>query len=129
MFKEKEKENEFLHDLCSKTLKLDRAIRFAGIMDENGKLLVGKYRKNLIPLLTPTDDKSSNSFYTAYQSLTLKKNFESDLGDLYFQLTEFEKVTLITIPLNIRKNKYLCISLDQESQYQKIISKIFNKVL
>lgn len=125
----KERENEFLHDLCSKTLKLARAIRFAGIMDENGKLLVGKYRKNLIPLLSPTNDESSNSFYAAYQALTLKKNFESDLGDIHFQLTEFDKVTLITIPLNIRKNKYLCISIDPGSQYLKLISKIFNEVL
>ena len=125
----KERENEFLHDLCSKTLKLARAIRFAGIMDENGKLLVGKYRKNLIPLLSPTNDESSNSFYAAYQALTLKKNFESDLGDIHFQLTEFDKVTLITIPLNIRKNKYLCISIDPGSQYLKVISKIFNEVL
>ncbi len=125
----KEKENEFLHDLCIKTLKLDRRVRFAGVMDDSGKLLVGKYRKNLIPLISPTDEESSNSFYTAYQSLMLKKNFESHLGDIHFQLTEFEKVTLITIPLNIRKNKYLCISLDPESQYHKIISKIFNAVL
>lgn len=125
----KERENEFLHDLCSKTLKLARVVRFAGIMDENGKLLVGKYRKNLIPLLSPKNDESSNSFYAAYQALTLKKNFESDLGDIHFQLTEFDKVTLITIPLNIRKNKYLCISIEPGSQYLKVISKIFNEVL
>lgn len=123
------KENEFLHDLCAKTLRLDKTVRFAGIMDDNGRLLVGKYRKNVIPLISPTGEKSNNSFYAAYKSLTLKKNFESDLGEIHFQLTEFEKVILVTIPLTEQKNRYLCISLDPESLYQKVVKEIFDKIL
>lgn len=37
-------ERQFLHRLCTIALKVDVSIEFAGIIDSNGKLLVGKSR-------------------------------------------------------------------------------------
>ncbi|MGD9534169.1 MAG: hypothetical protein AB7V56_10405 [Candidatus Nitrosocosmicus sp.] len=37
-------ERQFLHKLCAIALQIDISIEFAGIMDSNGKLLVGKSR-------------------------------------------------------------------------------------
>lgn len=37
-------ERQFLHKLCAIALQVDISIEFAGIMDSNGKLLVGKSR-------------------------------------------------------------------------------------
>src|SRR5689334_9855041 len=37
-------ERQFLHKLCAIALQVDVSIEFAGIMDSNGKLLVGRSR-------------------------------------------------------------------------------------
>ena len=37
-------ERQFLHKLCAIALQVDISIEFAGILDSNGKLLVGKSR-------------------------------------------------------------------------------------
>jgi hypothetical protein len=37
-------ERQFLHKLCAIALQVDISIEFAGILDLNGKLLVGKSR-------------------------------------------------------------------------------------
>ena len=37
-------ERQFLHRLCTTALRVDASIEFAGIIDRNGKLLVGKSR-------------------------------------------------------------------------------------
>jgi|RhiMetdeSRZDD1v2_1073273.scaffolds.fasta_scaffold13065_8 hypothetical protein len=124
-------EREFLLDLCYGVLSVDKSIRFVGVIDVNGKLLAGKYRSNLQrPLITTshTSDFSQNSFYSGYLALTIKKKFESDLGDLHFQLTEFEKVKLLTIPLTSRNDRYLCVSLDNIASYEKTISKIIDSI-
>jgi hypothetical protein len=118
-------------DLCFVVLSVDKSIRFAGVIDSNGKLLAGKYRNNIQkPLITSssTSDLSQNSLYSGYLTLAIKKRFESDLGELHFQLTEFDKVKLLTIPLTSRNDRYLCVSLDNIASYERTVSKIIESI-
>lgn len=124
-------EREFLVDLCNAVLSVDKSIRFVGVIDLNGKLLAGKYRSNLQKTLNNsnrTSDFSQNKIYSGNLALAIKKKFESDLGDLHFQLTEFDKVKLLTIPLTSRNDRYLCISLDNIDSYEKTITKIIDSL-
>ena len=71
-------------DLCFVVLSVDKSIRFAGVIDSNGKLLAGKYRNNIQkPLITSssTSNLSQNSLYSGYLTLAIKKSFESELGE------------------------------------------------
>lgn len=46
----KEKRNDddiFLHGICYIVLCVDSRIKFVGIVDSNGKLLIGKYREEV----------------------------------------------------------------------------------
>jgi hypothetical protein len=124
-------EHEFLLEICIAVLGTDKNIRFAGIMDNEGKLLVAKYRKNIQkPLIasSSTKDMSSSSFYAGHLTVSIKKQFESHLGELHFQLTEFERVRLLTIPITSRKDRYLCVSMDNSPNYENIISKILENL-
>ena len=124
-------EHDFLLEICIAVLGTDKNIRFAGIMDNEGKLLVAKYRKNIQkPLIasSSTKDMSSSSFYAGHLTVSIKKQFESHLGELHFQLTEFERVRLLTIPITSRKDRYLCISMDNSANYENIISKILENL-
>ena len=117
-------------DLCIVVLSVDKSIRFAGVIDGNGKLLAGKYRNNIQkPVITSSSSNlSQKSLYSGYLTLAIKKRFESDLGELHFQLTEFDKVKLLTIPLTSRNDRYLCVSLDNIASYERTVSKIFESI-
>ncbi len=45
----------FLQELCDNVISQDHSIRFAAIVDEDGKLLSTSHRKDLKPLLGPEE--------------------------------------------------------------------------
>lgn len=45
-------EREYLSKVGFAALGIDKEVRFAGIMDEHGRLLVGRYRKDIKSPLT-----------------------------------------------------------------------------
>ncbi len=125
-----QEERDFLHKLCESTLSADKSVRFAGIVDSEGKLLIGRYRADLPSPLnkanSDSDDPRASSFYSAYQALVMNKRFQSDLGQMRFQVTEFDRVTLVSIPLTAQSDRFLCISLDAPTFHEKIIPKILD---
>ncbi len=122
-------ERDFLHKLCESILNADKTIRFAGVIDNEGKLLIGRYRADVpSPLIKANMEQNTKatSFYSAYQALAINKRFESDLGQIRFQVTEFDKVTLVSIPLTAQSDRYLCISLDAPTYHERVIPKILD---
>jgi hypothetical protein len=118
-----------LQKLCDSILGADKTVRFAGVIDNEGKLLIGRYRADIpSPLIKANEeqDTKATSFYSAYQALAVNKRFEPDLGQIRFQVTEFDKVTLVSIPLTARSDRYLCISLDAPTYHERIIPKILD---
>src|SRR5581483_8927298 len=87
-----QEERDFLQKLCDSVLNAEKTVRFAGVIDDEGKLLIGRYRSDIpSPLIKANLDKDTKatSFYSAYQALAINKRFESDLGPIRFQVTEF----------------------------------------
>jgi hypothetical protein len=124
-----QEERDFLQKLCDSVLNAEKTIRFAGVIDEEGKLLIGRYRSDIpSPLIKANLDKDTKatSFYSAYQALAINKQFEPDLGQIRFQVTEFDKVTLVSIPLTAQNNRYLCISIDTPTYHERVIPKILD---
>jgi len=122
-------ERDFLHKLCDSILNADKTVRFAGVIDNEGKLLIGTYRADVpSPLIKANMEQNTKatSFYSAYQALAINKRFESDLGQIRFQVTEFDKVTLVSIPLTAQSDRYLCISLDAPTYHERVIPKILD---
>ncbi len=124
-------ERDFFYELCETTLAVDKNIRFAGVIDEAGKLLVGNYRKDIeSPLINSSSltEQKKNSFHTSYVSISMLKAFEPHLGGLRYQLTEYDNVKLVTIPLTSRNDRYLCVSMDPAISCQAAVSKIIKKI-
>jgi hypothetical protein len=122
-------ERDFLHKLCESILNANKTVRFAGVIDNEGKLLIGRYRADVpSPLIKANMEQNTKatSFYSAYQALAINKRFESDLGQIRFQVTEFDKVTLVSIPLTAQSDRYLCISLDAPTYHERVIPKILD---
>ncbi len=124
-----QEERDYLQKLCDSVLNADKTVRFAGVINSEGKLLIGRYRPDIpSPLIKANSegDPKATSFYSAYQAIAFNKKFESDLGQIRFQMTEFDKVTLVSIPLTATHDRFLCISLDAPTYHERVIPKILD---
>jgi hypothetical protein len=124
-------EHEFFTELCQLALSTDKNVRFAGVVDDKGKLLTGRYRKDIKRPLFESSSKSdveTNMFYASYQSVTLNKTFESSLGPLKYQLSEFDDVKLLTVPLTVRGDRFLCVSIDPIPSCQVTVTKLIKNI-
>lgn len=120
-------EREFFVELCHLGLSVDRNVRFAGVVDNNGKLLVGKYREDIkSPLIESTQKMEArrNLFYASYPSVSLTRTFEPSLGPLKYQLSEFDGVKLLLVPLTVRSDRFLCVSLDPMPSCQAAVARL-----
>ena len=136
-------EREYFRELCTEVLKADRNIRFAGVIDDAGKLLVGEYRKDIeSPLIKAnqivdgrgvsstslTGGIASSSFLASKMIFALNKQFEPDLGHLNYHLTEYGKVKLLTVALSNENSHFLCDSMDPLKNCQPVVLKVLKSI-
>jgi len=111
------KEEMDYEKLCDEVLRVDPQIRFTGILDAKGDLIVEKNR-NDAKLLNP--DEVKMSVHYTFERWTRIQNLSYKLGKEKTSITEYEKVTLIS--LHFEKNLFL-LSTEPGVDYMKIISK------
>ena len=142
-------ELDFLHEVCLTALFSNRVVKFAAVLDNNGKLLVGEYRKGF-QSSWQADFISDNNyhhdpsylFYLDYVVAAIKKRKlccagygeeEEQQGqqqEIHFEITEIDdNVRLAMAPLTERNDKYLCIFLESSAPYQEILSKLRNAII
>ena len=123
---------------CDKVLQVASKIRFVGIANHLGTLIVSSYRTNLIPLLT----REETSHYVLQSVLrsTTREDFESKLGRQEYSIGKYRNVIRATIPIiyieddpttdkqkvvdEIKRNKvkfYLLLSFDVDYEVQHAI--------
>jgi hypothetical protein len=117
-------------------------VKFAAVLDNNGKLLVGEYRKGIQSSLEADFIFDNNYhhdpsylFYLDYLVPAMKKRRLCCAGytekqqrqqqEIHFEITELhDNVRLAMAPLTERNDKYLCIYLESSAPYQEILSKL-----
>ncbi len=109
--------------LCEKIIKLDRNIRFVGVVNKRGEVIEGGFKHGVEPLLNGTDEQQM--YVHALSNLTTLQSYSDRLGIVRFSLTEHEKVTLFTFPLD---DGILCLSATPKANAGKIRDKVM-KVL
>ncbi len=144
-------ELDFLHEVCFTVLLSSRVVKFAAVLDNNGKLLVGEYRKGSYSWRTDfvSDDNNnyhhdpSYLFYLDYVVAAIKKRRlehpcragyteeeQRQQQEIHFEITVIENnVRLAMAPLTEKNDKYLCIYLESSAPYQEIISKLRNAII
>jgi hypothetical protein len=109
--------------LCDKIIKLDRHIRFAGVVNNRGEVIEGGFKRGVEPLLNGTDEQQM--YIHSLSNFTMLQSYKDRLGIVRYTLTEHEKVTLLTFPL---EDRILCISTTPGANTTKIRDKVM-KVL
>ena len=137
-------ELDFLYEACLTALFSNRLVKFASVLDNNGKLIIAEYRKG-IQNYWRTDFVSDNNydrhgssylFHLDYlvpaiekiKSCSLestKEHQQKPEEEIHFEIVEInDDVRLAIAQLNERKDKYLCVYIQSSASSQEIISKL-----
>jgi hypothetical protein len=109
--------------LCDRIIKLDRNIRFVGIVNNKGEVIEGGFKYGVQPLLNETDEQQM--YIQSLSNLTMLELYSDRLGRVRCTLTEHEKVILLTFPYG---DGILCLSGTPKADMNKIRDKVM-KVL
>jgi hypothetical protein len=105
--------------LSDRIIKLDRHIRFVGIVNNRGEVIEGGFKKGVEPLLDGTDEQQM--YIHSLSNLTTLESYSQRLGRVRYSLTEHEKVTLMSFPIG---DQILCISATPNADMNKIREKV-----
>jgi hypothetical protein len=105
--------------LCDRIIKLDRSIRFVGIVNNRGEVIEGGFKQGVEPLLNGTDEQQM--YIHSLSNLTMLQSYKDRLGIVRYSLTEHEKVILMTFPLG---DGILCLSAMPKANINKIRDKV-----
>jgi len=136
-------ERQFLHRLCTTALRVDASIEFAGIIDCNGKLLVGKSRNMRHNhhfskrKITCSSIKISHHYgHPLFRDKTLSSNniksivsiqssLIDDFDDTEFKLINLgEDVFLAYIPINELYDRFLYIYFRTDEYLDDVLLKL-----
>ena len=109
--------------LCNSIFEIDEKIRFVGMIDQMGKLIVGDMKKG-----TPSLEKNDGSIrlYLGYAiNNILRRDFDNVFGKVLYTFSEREKIKLLTIPI---EENLLLVSIDKLADHDKLINKILDTV-
>ncbi|MGY5148594.1 MAG: DUF6659 family protein [Candidatus Nitrosopumilus sp. bin_68KS] len=109
-------------ELSKNVLALDSQVRFAGVANSKGELVTGGHNENVEGILS--EDEVKMSIHYALQKRELYTNLAYKIGKETSSITEYEKVTLISIPIN--SSELFMISTEPRADYLKIIDHVLS---
>ena len=109
------------YDELSKQISdLEPQIRFAAIVNSKGELIAGGQKNSVEKILD--NDEINMSIHYALQKRDLYTNLAYKIGRERYSITEYEKVTMISIPIN--SQELFLISTEPRGDYFTIIDHV-----
>ncbi|MGI0057000.1 MAG: hypothetical protein ACREAK_06450 [Nitrosarchaeum sp.] len=105
--------------LQEQAMKISPAIRYATIIDLNGRIKSSSHRKGVKNLLTSKE--SLQSLKTSASIWKARKQISGKIGKAKYALAEYSKLKRIVIPLG--DNHLLYLTTGPNADHAKIISK------
>ena len=112
---------------CSKLLEQDE-IRFAGIVDDEGKLIAGGFKDGLTPY--EGDETRLQSFLEFVSKASIRKEYDESLGPINYLAARRDKAVLVSFPVPVTQILLLISaepSVNIESLAKKVVD-IFSNV-
>jgi hypothetical protein len=105
---------------CAKLLK-ESEIRFAGIVDKDGKLIAGGFKEGLVPY--EGDETKLQSFFDFVSKASIRKEFDESLGPINYIAARRDKAVLVSFPFPIT-NILLLISAEPSVNIENLAKKV-----
>jgi hypothetical protein len=107
--------------ICKDVLLVDSKIRFAGVINERGRLVAGGMKENVEPLENQKDDEMI--FMELALRVKMRKEFDKQLGPVNFALASRERALAISFVLN---NDILYVVSEPDVDYGTLPKKILH---
>ena len=117
-----------LYDEKCKILLNEPEIRFAGIINKEGNLVLGGFKEGLTPY--ENDETKLQAFYNFVSKASIRKEFDESLGPINYIAARRDKAFLVSFPFPISQILLLISaepSINIESLAKKVVA-IFTKV-
>ncbi|HEX5358542.1 MAG TPA: DUF6659 family protein [Candidatus Nitrosotalea sp.] len=108
-FERKVHSRETLESICEMILDLDPNIRFAGVINNKGKLLARCAKKGIRSFTTP-QDREMLLMETAL-GVRMRKEHDSHLGPMIFTISYGDKIISMNFSLD---DEILCVSAEKK---------------
>ena len=105
--------------ICESVLSADPKIRFAGVINERGRLVGGGMRENIEPLENEKDDEMI--FMELALRVKMRKEFDKQLGPVNFAMASREHALAISVIIN---DDILYVVAEPDTDYGLLPKKI-----
>ncbi len=112
--------NQIYDDKCERLLKEDE-VRFAGIINDQGILISGGFKKGLTPL--EGDETKLKSFMEFVSNISIRTEFDESLGPINYLAARRDKAVLVSFPFPVSKI-VLLISANPSVDIEKLAKKV-----
>ena len=96
-------------------------IRFAGIVDKDGKLIAGGFKEGLVPY--EDDETRLNSFFEFVSKASIRKEYDDSLGPINYIAARRDKAVLVSFPFPITQ-VLLLISAEPSANIENLAKKV-----
>lgn len=110
-------------ELCKQVLGIDSRIRFAGWVNENGKLVTGGMRPGFKSLSDSTD--SEMIYMELSMAAKMRKDLDKALGSVKFVMIYRDMLIMMIFPVN---DDIFVISVEKEVDFSKLPFKILEVI-
>ena len=108
------------NEKCSVLLK-EPEIRFAGIVDKEGKLIAGGFKEGIVPY--EDDETRLHSFFEFVSKASLRKEYDDSLGPINYIAARRDKAVLVSFPFPITQ-VLLLISAEPTANIENLAKKV-----
>ena len=112
--------NQIYDDKCERLLQEDE-VRFAGIINDQGILISGGFKKGLVPL--EGDETKLKSFMEFVSKISIRTEFDESLGPINYLAARRDKAVLVSFPFPVSKI-VLLISANPSVEIEKLAKKV-----
>jgi hypothetical protein len=105
---------------CDRLLT-ESEIRFAGIVDKDGQLIAGGFKKGLTPY--EGDETKLQSFFDFVSKASIRKEFDESLGPINYLAARRDKAVLVSFPFPIT-HILLLISAEPSVNIENLAKKV-----
>lgn len=105
--------------ICGAIKNLDFNIRFAGIINQRGRLVAGGMKEGVETLESEKDDEML--FMELALRVKMRKEFDKQLGPVRFALASRERALAMSFPIN---EDILYVAAEPDTDYTKLQTKI-----
>lgn len=110
-----------VYEVRCKDAMEEEGVRFAGIIDESGKLLAGGFKPGISPL--EKNKEKFKRFLERVIEISLRKEHIGTLGELNYVACRRDKVVLVSFPFPISRH-LLLVSAEPNVKIEKLADKI-----